>query len=243
MSERAVVTGAGSGIGRAVALRLAAEGYRLVLLGRRAEALGTTMGRLVGSDHLALPTDLTDPGMVTATAKAIARDGPVEALIHVAGGAVSTEGEGLEALAERVMATYQQNLSSAALLTEALIPTLTDGRGRVVATSSVAAFTSVGGPAYGPAKAALHPWAFAMAERLGPRGITVNVIAPGYIADTEFFGESMTEERHKMLIDKTMVGRAGTPEDVAALAAFLVSADSGYITAQVISANGGSLAR
>ena len=88
----------------------------------------------------------------------------------------------------------------------------------------------------------MHAWAYAAAQDLGGRRITVNVVAPGYVADTELFGEAMTEARHAQLVAQTLVGRAGRPGDVAALCAYLVSADAGYLTAQVIQINGGALA-
>ncbi len=71
-------------------------------------------------------------------------------------------------------------------------------------------------------------------------GITVNAIAPGYITHTEFFGQSMTPERHQQLIARTLVGRAGTPQDVAAMTVFLASEQASYITGQVFHVNGGA---
>lgn len=238
-----MVSGAGSGIGRAVAVRLAGQGYRLVLLGRRADALEATIAIAGGGDHLAVPGDLTDPGTVATVATRIRdRVGEVDALVHCAGGGVARVDRGLPALRDHLLATFDVNVSSVAMLTEALEPALRDGRGRVVAMSSIAAFRG-GGAAYATTKAALHGWAFDAARRLGPRGITVNVVAPGYVTGTEFFGDSMSPERHARLVDETLVGRAGEPDDVAALVEYLASAAARHVTAQVLQVNGGALPR
>src|SRR4029453_8556248 len=93
--------------------------------------------------------------------------------------------------------------------------------GRVILMSSVAAVR--GGGAYGAAKAALHGWAYALAAPLGGERATVNVVAPGYVTQTEFFGDSMSPERHDRLVGQTLVGRPGEPADVAAAVTHLPS--------------------
>lgn len=106
--------------------------------------------------------------------------------------------------------------------------------------SSVAALRGSRGTSYGPMKAALHPYAFDLAAALGPRGITVNVVAPGYIEDTEFFGGSMSDERRAALVAQTHTGRAGTPGDVAETVHWLASPGAGHVTAQIVQVNGGA---
>ena len=127
---------------------------------------------------------------------------------------------------------------SAVLLTEALRDRLAHPAGRVILLSSVAAQRGRAGP-YSAAKAALHGWAYDLARELGAHGATVNVIAPGYIAETEFFGGRLTPEGHATRVAETLVGRAGRPADIAAAVRYLVGPDSGYVTGQILSINGG----
>lgn len=220
----AVVTGGGTGIGRAIALELVAQGLDVTITGRRADVLA----QVPKVSHVAF--DATDPAAVDA---ALA-DLPVEVdvLVNNAGGVVNhTDTK------SRWLANYEANVVSAVLVTEALAPRLADN-GRVITIGSIAGRR--GGGSYGAAKAAVEAWTADLAGELGPRGITANVVSPGLIVDTEFFGDSMTEQRLNTLISQTKNGRAGTPHDVAALVAFLASEHAGHITGQVLAVNGGA---
>ncbi len=111
--------------------------------------------------------------------------------------------------------------------------------GRIVLFSSIAALRG-GGGSYSAAKAALHGYAFDLAADLGPDGITVNVVAPGFVDGTEFFGGTMSDERRARLVAATLVGRGGETEDVVAAVRYLTSAGAGYVTGQLLQVNGGA---
>ncbi|MGW4794439.1 SDR family NAD(P)-dependent oxidoreductase [Nonomuraea sp. NPDC004297] len=233
MARTTVVTGGGTGIGKAIAARFAADGDRVVIVGRRADVLEKAAAEIGGT---ALPADLSDPEQVERVRAVLAeRFGTIDVLVNNAGG--NAEGSG--GVAERWTGNFLANVLTSVLPTEALRDLLNPS-GRVVFVSSIAALRGSGGNSYGPMKAALHPYAFDLAAALGPRGITVNVVAPGFVEDTEFFGGGMSEERRARLVGQTHTGRAGTPQDVAETVHWLASPGGGYVTAQIVQVNGGA---
>ncbi len=244
MTRNVVISGGGTGIGLAAALAFAGDGDQVLLLGRRAEVLE----KAAVPGALTYAADLSEVEDVRGVAEFVAAElGTVDVLIHSAGGSGLLEpgpGPGaddpLAAVAHAWNVAFRLNTLTAALLTEALGDRLASPGGRVLFLSSIAAYRGSGSGAYAASKAALHPYAFDLARRLGPRGITVNVVAPGYIEDTDFFGEHMTEERRQQLIAETSTGRAGTPGDVAATLHWLASLSASHITAQVVQVNGGA---
>ncbi|MER6071119.1 SDR family oxidoreductase [Streptomyces sp. NPDC001817] len=241
MTRNIVISGGGTGIGLAAAQAFAADGDRVLLLGRRAEVL--EKAGVPGS--LTCAADLTEPADVRRAAELVARElGTVDVLVHSAGGAGGQHPPAGDDPLERVAHTWSDNFRlntlTAALLTEALKDRLAEPGGRVLFLSSIAAYRGSGDGAYAASKAALHPYAHDLARELGPRGITVNVVAPGYVEDTEFFGAGPAPERRAQLIAETSTGRAGTPGDVAATLHWLASPGAGHITSQVIQVNGGA---
>ncbi|WP_329577608.1 SDR family oxidoreductase [Kitasatospora sp. NBC_01250] len=246
----AVVSGGGTGIGKAIAAQLAADGRRVVVLGRRAEVLEqarASIDRAVGAPSVVpVPVDLTDAQQVGEAAAVIAELGPVDVLVNNAGAVITAPAdETLAALADAWRRDLDTNLLTAVLLTTALQERLRRPGGRLIMISSAAAQRGGAGAhsagSYAAAKAALHGWAFGLARALGPDGITVNVLAPGYIEDTEIFGDRWSERFHAEKVADTLVGRAGTPADVAAAVGYLASPAAGYLTGQVIGLNGGAV--
>jgi 3-oxoacyl-[acyl-carrier protein] reductase len=244
MSRTVVVSGGGTGIGLATARRFARDGDRLVLIGRRADVLDTAASEM--ADAVACPADLTDPQQVRRAAHFVCEEfGAVDVLVNNAGGngrlepPVAAEFP-LASVAHDWTLNFRLNVLTAVLLTEALRDHLASPGGRVLFLSSIAALRGSGPHAYASAKAALHPYAFALARDLGHRGVTVNVVAPGYTEETEIFGGALPDERREALVAETLNGRPGHPGDVAETVHWLSSPAADHITAQVIQVNGGA---
>jgi NAD(P)-dependent dehydrogenase (short-subunit alcohol dehydrogenase family) len=245
MPRLVVVSGGGTGIGRATAARFTAGGDTVVLIGRRADVLNAAAMDLGAT---AVTADLTEPAEVALARDAILTLGPsVDVVVHAAGGNAAFREESIvdggDEL-ERVRAAWEANLRlntlTTVLLTEALKPHLTRPGGRLLLLSSIAAYRGSGSGSYGGSKAALHPYAYDLAAELGPDGITVNVVAPGFIADTEFFQGQLADERRATLVGQTLNRRAGAPDDVAETLHWLASPAAGHVTAQIVQVNGGA---
>ncbi|MGP4114969.1 SDR family NAD(P)-dependent oxidoreductase [Streptomyces sp. 4N509B] len=239
-----VISGGGTGIGLAAARCFARDGDTVVLIGRRAEVLERAAAGIEGA--VACPADLTQPEEAARAAAFVAeRFGAVDVLVNNAGGSGGLEPapetkDPLTVVAHDWTVTFRLNTLTAVLLTEALRDHLASPGGRVLFLSSIAAYRGSGSGAYAASKAALHPYVHDLARALGPRGVTVNIVAPGVVDDTEFFGDRMTQARHQRLVDETHTGRAATPGDVAETLHWLASHAASHITSQVLQVNGGA---
>ena len=238
----ALVTGGAIGIGRGVALGLAAAGAEIAVTyhSHSPDDLATAMAEL-GKKALALPLDADSSQNVDEVVEEVyQRFGQLDIVVANAGGLLARVP--LATMSDdhwhKVLAV---NLSSAFFLARASLKRITKPGGRVVLMSSMAAYTggSGGAGAYAAAKAGLLGLTRALAKEVAPLGVTVNAVAPGFILGTPFHQTFTTAEDQAAAIARVPVGRPGSPEDVAGLITYLVSARAGFITGQVINVTGG----
>ncbi|MDQ2662106.1 MAG: SDR family oxidoreductase [Actinomycetota bacterium] len=235
-----VVSGGGSGIGRGIAEWFAGQGDRVLLAGRRAAVLEQAVHE-IGELAEFVVADVSQVSGAEAVHAAVG-ERTVDVIVPAAGGTKALIPDALDDIAREWRADLDQNLLSAVLLVEALRPSLARPGGRVIGLGSIGAQLGSGyGGSYGAAKAALHAWMYWLARDLGPDGITVNLVLPGYVPATEFFGDRRNDEFDAVRIERTLVGRAGTVEEVASTVGFLASAEAGYITGQLLGVNGGTV--
>jgi 3-oxoacyl-[acyl-carrier protein] reductase len=239
-----VITGGGSGIGQAVAGAFTRAGDRVVVLGRREERL-RAVAQALGPAAAWQRVDVSQRDSIAAgVAAVVERHGRLDVLVNNAGFVLGITTQTPLAEAERLWdAVVDANLKGAFLIAMADAPHLPRPGGRIINISSIAAFTGGSRPgavAYAAAKAGLIGVTYALARELSPQGITVNAIAPGYVAGTEFTGQ-WSEERIRGIVSETPVGRGGQPNDIAAGVLYLASPDASFVTGEVLNVNGGWL--
>jgi len=235
-----LVTGASRGIGRATAVRLAADGGRVALGGRDQEALEATAEQVreAGGESLILSLDVTSADSVKeGVARIIADWGAIDHLVNNAG--VSRDALLMRARPEDWQAVIDTNLGGVYRVSREVVPRMLRARaGRIVSLTSVIGETgNPGQTVYSASKAGIIGFSKSLAREVASRGITVNCVAPGLI--TTEMTDTMPERARDDLMGRIPLGRAGSPQDVAAAIRFLLSEDAGYITGAVIRVNGG----
>jgi 3-oxoacyl-[acyl-carrier protein] reductase len=236
----ALVTGASQGIGRATSLALAEAGAKVAIAARSTEKLASLAAEVTaaGGEALSIPMDVADPAQVkTGFQQLLVKFGKLDILVNNA--AITRDTLALRMKLEDWDAVLRTNLTGAHLcIQQALGAMLKQRAGRIINITSVVAETGNAGQAnYVASKAGLIGLTRAIAVEVASRSITVNAIAPGFIA-TPMTDPLSQEIKDKM---KSMIplGRFGTDRDVAAAIVFLASDEAGYITGQVLDVNGG----
>ncbi len=242
----ALVTGAAQGFGRAIALALVDAGAAVVACDVLEAGLAETAA-LAGEACMARLLDVTDEAAVAALFAELAGAGrQVDVLVNNAGGVLGQVGRPIEEITHRDwQAIVDVNLTGAFLMARAAAPGMkAAGRGRIVNISSGAGLgiSLTGIQAYASAKAGQIGLTRQLAHELGPFGITVNTVAPGFVRSnptTERQWEAMGPEGQQRLLQGIALRRLGTPQDIAAAVLFFVSDAAAWISGQVLSVDGG----
>jgi 3-oxoacyl-[acyl-carrier protein] reductase len=241
MSNRvAFVTGASRGIGRATALALCKAGFDVVGAATTIETNAELAAEMTagGGKFLAVNLDIRSPESIKdAFGRALKEKTRIDVLVNNAG--VTRDGLAVRMKPADWDAVLRINLDGAFLAIQQVLPGMMRNRwGRIINMSSVVGQAGSGGQVnYAASKAGLIGMSKSLAQELGSRAITVNVVAPGYIATD--MTKDLTEERKQKILAAIPLERIGTPDDIAAAVKFLASEEAGYITGQVLAVNGG----
>lgn len=236
----ALVTGASRGIGRQVAMTLAEQGATVIgtaTTDSGAAAIGEAL-KQAGHAGAGRTLDVTNPESIEALIKAVQKEfGPIEILVNNAG--ITRDGLLMRMKDEDWQAIMDTNLTSVFRMSRACLRGMIKARGgRIISIGSVVgAMGNAGQTNYSAAKAGMIGFTKSLAREVGARGITVNLVAPGFI-DTDMT-RAMTEDQRKALSDQIPLARLGETEDIANAVAFLASEQAGYITGETLHVNGG----
>jgi 3-oxoacyl-[acyl-carrier protein] reductase len=236
--EIALVTGASRGIGAAIADELARLGAKVVGTATTESGAAAIGARLAASGGLGRAVNVTDGGAVGALIESIAKEsGAVSILVNNAG--ITRDQLLMRMKEEDWQAILDTNLSSVYRTSKAVLRGMMKARrGRIVSIASVIGVTGNAGQAnYAAAKAGIIAFSKSLAREIGSRGITVNVVAPGFI-DTDMT-RALPEAQREGLLSQIALGRLGEPEDIAKAVAFLASPAAAYITGETLHVNGG----
>ncbi|MCZ6531589.1 MAG: 3-oxoacyl-[acyl-carrier-protein] reductase [SAR324 cluster bacterium] len=239
-NQVALVTGAGRGIGKAIALDLAQAGADIVFTNRTKSLAEETRAEIeaLGRKCLAVQADVTEPEAVEGmVAQALEQFSTIDILVNNAG--ITSDQLFMRMTTENWRKVMSVNLDGMFYVTRAVIKTMVkQRRGRIINITSVVGFTGNPGQVnYSSAKSAVVGFTKSIARELGSRNITCNAVAPGFV-DTDMT-RVLNESQRKAIMDQIPLGRMGTVEEIAKAVRFIASEDAGYISGTVIHVNGG----
>lgn len=235
--KTALVTGASGGIGGAIARALHAQGATLVLSGTRAEALATLQAELGGRAHVAT-CNLADPASVEALPKTAEQAaGPIDILVNNAG--VTRDNLFMRMKDEEWDTVIAVDLTAAFRLSRAVLRGMMKKRwGRIISITSVVGTTGNPGQGnYAAAKAGLIGMSKSLAAEVASRNVTVNCVAPGFIATA--MTDVLTDAQKSQIFDRIPAGRMGEAKEIAGAVVYLASDEASYVTGQTLHVNGG----
>ena len=232
----ALVTGASGGIGAAIARVLHGQGASVALSGTRREALEALAAELGERAHVC-PADLKDPAAPDALVAAVEAIGPLHILVNNAG--FTRDMLALRMKDEDWNSVLEVDLTAPFRLSRAALRLMLRRRaGRIISISSIVGATGNPGQAnYAAAKAGLVGMSKSLAQEVASRGVTVNVVAPGFIATP--MTAALTEAQKSRLMEGIPLGRMGLPADIAAAVVYLASDEAGWVTGATLHVNGG----
>ncbi|MGN7919600.1 3-oxoacyl-ACP reductase FabG [Lysobacter antibioticus] len=236
--EIALVTGASRGIGAAIADELAAQGATVVGTATSEAGAQAIAARLAASGGHGRVVDVADAASIEALIDGVSKEiGAISILVNNAG--ITRDNLLMRMKDEDWQAILDTNLTSVFRTSKAVMRSMMKARkGRIINIASVIGVTGNAGQAnYAAAKAGIIAFSKSMAREIGSRGITVNVVAPGFI-DTDMTRE-LPEEAKKGMLDQIALGRFGEPADIARAVAFLAGPGAAYITGETLHVNGG----
>ncbi len=236
--KTALVTGASGGIGKAIAMRLHQRGAHVVLHGTREEKL-INLANQLGSNSSCITADLSDLEAVSSLMESASKlsDSPIDILINNAG--FTIDGLLLRMKVEDWQRVLDVNLTANMILCRTAIRSMIKRKwGRIISISSIVGVTGNSGQSnYSASKAGIIGFCKSLAQEVANRGITVNVVAPGFIETP--MTEMLDEKQREKLLGQVPVGRLGTPDEVASAALYLATSEASYITGSTLHVNGG----
>lgn len=235
-SKKILVTGASSGIGRAIAIACAQMGANVYLTGRDTSHLEQTIQAMKEGCHLMLPADLARPQDIETLADWLA---PLDGIVHCAGISYRTPSKRIQK--EDIDKIFQPNVYSVLELQAALLQRhkVNKQASIVMLASRAASYPSIGNAVYSASKGALISYAKCLALELAPKQIRVNCICPGMVWTRLITGGALTREILEEAQEKYPLKRYGTPQDIAYLAVYLLSDVSAWMTGSCIDISGG----
>jgi len=233
-----LITGGGTGIGKATAASFIEEGAKVVIVGRRASVLEETVSELGDSAQFVVGDVSKSGGPKAIVDEVIARHDRLDVVVNNAG--TVTMGPVMELDDEEIERVFRTNVFSILAVSREALPHLIKTQGSIINISSTVSTSVMPGiSVYAASKAAVDHITKTLAVECGPSGVRINAVAPGLTATDMAAEASPDGQMQEMMVSQTPMGRVGEPEDIAKVVRLLASDDAGWVTGQIVQASGG----